>query len=91
MKRPYGVLKPFRHIWYLYVLIASIGLVSLSLNMLHEPKIWELCLMLHAKVEVIPRLVRLTVDTHYLLMALYVLTALYIYVNKLYSLGEADV
>jgi hypothetical protein len=87
----YGLLQPLRHTWYMYLLIAGTGTVSLSVNLLHTPKIWELCLLLHAKVDAIPRLVQFTIDTHYLLMALYTLTALYVYVNKSYFLGEADV
>jgi hypothetical protein len=87
----YGLLKPLPHTWYMYLLIASTGIVSLNLNLLHAPKIWELCLLLQAKVEAIPRLVKFTVDTHYLLMALYTLTALYVYVNKSYFWGEADI
>jgi hypothetical protein len=86
----YGLLKPLRHIWYVYLIVASIGIISLTLNVIHEPKIWELFLLLQSKGESIPRLVTFTLETHYLLIAIYALTAMYIYLHKNYFWGEPD-
>ncbi len=86
----YGLLKPFRHTWYLYLIVACVGIISLSLNVIHEPKIWELFLLLQSRGESIPRLVKFTLETHYLLIAIYVLTAIYIYLHKNYFWGEPD-
>jgi len=86
----YGLLKPLRHVWYLYLMVAGVSIISLSLNVLHESKIWELYLLLQSKVESIPRLVTFAIETHYLLIAIYTLTAMYIYLHKNYFWGEPE-
>lgn len=86
----YGLLRPLRHVWYLYLMVVSVSITSLSLNVLHEPKIWELCLLLQSKVETIPRLVTFALETHYLFIAIYALTAAYIYLHRNYFWGEPE-
>ena len=86
----YGLLKPLRHVWYLYLTVAGVSITSLSFNVMHESKIWELYLLLQSKVETIPRLVMFTLETHYLFIAIYTLTAAYIYLHKNYFWGEPE-
>lgn len=86
----YGLLKPLRHSWYLYLITAGVSIIGLSLNLFHESKAWELFLLLSVEAESIPRWVRFTVETHYLLIAINVLTTLYIYLHKNYFWGESD-
>ncbi|MBD3308040.1 hypothetical protein GF339_16465 [candidate division KSB3 bacterium] len=83
-----GLLKPFRHIWYLYIIGACIGIGSLSVNLAHETKLWELYLRLESRPEAIPRLVQFTIETHYLFIAIYALTAMYVYLQKNYFWGD---
>ena len=87
----YGMLKPIRHIWHMYIIGACISIAGLGLNVMHESKIWELYLLLGSRSESIPRLVAFTMETHYLFMAIYALTAMYIYVQKQYFWGYNSV
>ena len=86
----YGLLKPLRHVWYLYLIVAGVSITGLSLNVMHEPKIWELYLLLQSRVETIPRLVMFALETHYLFIAIYALTAVYIYLHRNYFWGEPE-
>jgi len=86
----YGLLKPGCHIWYSYLGVTGFSSAGLTLNLLHAPKIWELYLLLQVKAENIPRFVALTIDTHYVLIAIYLLTALYVYGHKMYFWGEPE-
>ena len=86
----YGLLKLFRHTWYLYFVVVCMGTISLGLNVLHEPKVWELCLLLQQNANLIPRLVQVTLDTHYVLIAVYTLTALYLYTHKYVFWGKTE-
>jgi hypothetical protein len=83
----YGLLKPLRHIWYVYITGACISIIGLSFNVIHEAKIWEMYLLLQSEPEAIPRLVRFTIETHYLFIAIYALTSLYVYLQKNYFWG----
>ena len=87
----YGLLKPVRHIWYAYIIGACLGIVALGLNVSHSAKIWELYLLLESRSEAIPRLVAFTIETHYLFMAIYALTAMYVYLQKPYFWGTTNV
>ncbi len=86
----YGILKPFRHIWYVYLIGAWISIVGLSANLVHKAKLWELHLLLGTRTESIPRVVRVTIETHYLLIAIYALTAMYVYLHKYYFWGDRN-
>jgi len=87
----YGMLKPIRHIWHMYIIGACISIAGLGLNLMHESKIWELYLLLGTGSESIPHLVAFTIETHYLFMAIYALTAMYIYLHKQYFWGDNSV
>ena len=86
----YGLLKPLRHVWYIYIAGACISIAGLSCNLVHESKIWELHLLLGSQAETIPRVVKFTIETQYLLIAIYLLTAIYVYLQKNYFWGYRD-
>lgn len=86
----YGILKPLQHTWYVYIIGACFSIVGLSFNLLHQAKIWEWHLLLESRTESIPRLVRFTIETHYFFIAIYALTAMYVYLQKSYFWGDRN-
>jgi hypothetical protein len=87
----YGLLKPFRHIWFAYIVGACLSIAGLICNLMHDAKIWEWHLHVGSQTASIPRLVKFTLETHYLLIAIYALTAMYVYLHKPYFWGQHDV
>lgn len=81
----YGLLKAWRHIRYVYAAAACFSTIGLSANLLHESKMWELYLLIGANMPAIPRLVAFTKESHYLFIATYILTAMYVYSVQPYS------
>jgi hypothetical protein len=87
----HGVLKPFRHIWYMNLAGACISIAGLSCNLIHETKIWEWHLLIGSQTGSIPRLMKFTIETHYLFIAMYMVTGMYVYFHKPYFWGRRDV
>ena len=87
----YGLLKPFRHIWYMYLAGACVSIAGLSCNLRHETKIWEWHLLTGSQTESIPRLMKFTIETHYLFIAMYAFTAMYVYFHKPYFWSRRNV
>lgn len=86
----YGILKPLRHSWYVYIVGSCISIIGISFNLVHQAKIWEMYLLLESRVESVPRFVKFTIETHYLLIAIYALTAMYVYLQKYYFWGDCN-
>lgn len=85
-----GLLKPLRHVWYMYIAGVGISIIGLSLNLINEAKIWEMYFLLELQTKSIPRFVKFTIETHYLFIAIYALTGLYVYLHKSYFWGNDD-
>ena len=85
-----GLLIPFRHVWYLYLAGAGISMMGLLVNLMHPAKIWEFYIVLATRTASVPNLVKFTIVTHYLFIAMYALTALYVYAHKQYFWGIED-
>lgn len=85
-----GILKCFRHIWFLYLIVTCADIMNLGLNIMHESKMWELSLLLHLNMTAIPRFVRLTHDMQYMLIVIYVFAAWYVYAHKEVFLGNTE-
>lgn len=86
----YGLLRPLRYIWKLYLISAWTGIMSLALNLLHDAKLWEFSLFLGLPSGTIPGIVNFSRDSHALLMAIYTLTSLYVYSRRSYFWGDEN-
>lgn len=84
----YGLLKPLRYTWNIYLLSAWTGIMSLALNLLRDAKLWEFSLFLEIRSERIPRFVSFSRESHVLLIGIYALTGLYIYSQRSYFWGD---
>ncbi len=86
----FGILKCFRHIWYVYIAVACAGMMNIALTLTHESKMWELFLLLRVNMAVIPRFIRVVHVTQILLAIIYAYAAWYIYAEKEAFLGETE-
>lgn len=86
----YGLLKPLRYIWKVYLISAWAGIMSLALNLLHDATLWEFSLFLELPSEAIPGFVSFCKESHALLMAIYALTSLYVYSQRAYFLDDEN-
>ena len=86
----YGLLKPLRYILQLYLISAWAGITSLTLNLLHDGKLWEFSLFLGLSSGAVPVFVSFSRESHALLMASYALTSLYVYSQRSYFWGDEN-
>ncbi len=74
----YGLLKPLRFMWVLYLCAAGAAVLGLTLNLLHDSRLWELFLLSGASSSAISRLVAFAKEAHVLFILTHLLTAMYI-------------
>ena len=86
----YGLLKPLRYIWKVYLISAWAGITSLALNLVNDAKLWEFSLVLELPSRAIPGFVSFSRESHAFLMAIYALTSLYIYSQQAYFWGDEN-
>ncbi len=84
----FGLLRPLRYIWKLYLISAWAGMTSLVLNLLHDAKLWEFSFVLELPSKTIPGFVSFSRESHALLIAIYALTSLYVYSQRSYFWGD---